>query len=156
MTSLPFALVGSIWLLWLLQYNMSTAVWVGVIAVFGIAVETGILMVEFLDKAVEERQRNPGPVSVEDINVAVIEGASRRIRPLVMSVASTVLGLMPLLWESGPGADVSARIAAPVIGGLVSCMVLTVIVLPAAYTIWRRAQVKRGTFAASAAPENTA
>ena len=155
-TSLPFALVGSIWLLWLLQYNMSTAVWVGVIAVFGIAVETGILMVEFLDKAVEERQRNPGPVSVEDINVAVIEGASRRIRPLVMSVASTVLGLMPLLWESGPGADVSARIAAPVIGGLVSCMVLTVIVLPAAYTIWRRAQVKRGTFAASAAPENTA
>ena len=95
-------------------------------------------------------------VRPEDINVAVIEGASRRIRPLIMSVASTVLGLMPLLWESGPGADVSARIAAPVVGGLMSCMVLTLIVLPAAYTIWRRAQVKRGTFAASAAPETPA
>ena len=156
LTSLPFALVGSIWLLWLQQYNLSTAVWVGVIAVFGIAVETGILMVEFLDQAVEERQREHGPVRPEDINVAVIEGASRRIRPLIMSVASTVLGLMPLLWESGPGADVSARIAAPVVGGLMSCMVLTLIVLPAAYTIWRRAQVKRGTFAASAAPETPA
>ena len=75
---------------------------------------------------------------------AVVEGASGRVRPIVMSVASTVLGLLPLLWEAGPGADVSARIAAPVVGGLVSCLVLTLLVLPAAYTIWRRRDVRLG------------
>lgn len=150
LTSLPFALVGSIWLLWTQQYNMSTAVWVGLIAVFGIAIETGILMVEFLDQAIDERLREGQLTRPEDVDAAVVEGASRRIRPLIMSVASTVLGLLPLLWETGPGADVSARIAAPVIGGLVSCMVLTLVVLPAAYTIWRRTQVRRGTLEAPA------
>ncbi|MDP2344000.1 MAG: efflux RND transporter permease subunit [Deltaproteobacteria bacterium] len=143
LTSLPFALTGSVWLLFAQGYNVSTAVWVGLIAVIGTASETGILMVEFLDQAVLRRQGSNPTIALDDVNEAVIDGASSRVRPLVMSVASTVLGLLPLLWEAGPGADVSARIAAPVVGGLVSCLVLTLLVLPAAYTVWRRRQVRR-------------
>ena len=144
LTSLPFAVAGSVWLLSLLHYNLSTAVWVGLIAVAGVAAETGIVMVVYLDEAFE-RFRREGRIQVpDDVDQAVIEGASARVRPLVMTVATTVLGLMPLLWESGIGADVSARTAAPVVGGLWSCMLLTLLVLPAAYAIWRRAQVHRG------------
>lgn len=140
---LPFAVLGSIWLLALLDYNLSTAVWVGLIAVGGVAAETGIVMVVYLDEAFKRYQAE-GRIQVEDdVDAAVIEGASKRARPLVMTVATTVLGLLPLLWESGVGADLSARTAAPVVGGLWSCMFLTLLVLPAAYTIWRRAQVRR-------------
>ena len=145
MTSLPFGLVGSVWLLHFQHYNVSTAVWVGLIAVFGIAQETGILMVEFLDESVLGRARERGSALVAaDVDDAIVEGASRRLRPLAMSVSSTALGLLPLLWESGPGADVSARIAAPVIGGVLSCLVLTLLVLPAAYAIWRRRHFRLG------------
>lgn len=155
LTSLPFAAIGSVWLLWGQSYNVSTAVWVGLIAVLGTAVETGVLMVEFLDESLARRQRERPDLTVEDVDEAVVEGAASRLRPLVMSVASTVLGLLPLMWEVGPGADVSARIAAPVIGGLGSCFVLTLFVLPAAYAIWRRVQVRRGhlTGLADAEPE---
>jgi len=140
--SLPFAVAGSVWLLAALHYNLSTAVWVGLIAVGGVAAETGIVMVVYLDEAFE-RHRQDGRIRVPaDVDVAVIEGASTRVRPLVMTVATTVLGLLPLLWESGVGADVSARTAAPVVGGLWSCMFLTLLVLPAAYSIWRRFQVR--------------
>lgn len=142
LTSLPFGLIGSVWLLHFQGYNVSTAVWVGLIAVIGTASETGILMTEFLDQAVALRQKSTAALSLNDVNEAVIEGASSRVRPLVMSVASTVLGLLPLLWEAGPGADVSARIAAPVVGGLVSCLLLTLFVLPAGYTVWRRHQIR--------------
>ena len=143
LTSLPFALTGSVWLLHLQDYNVSTAVWVGLIAVIGTASETGILMVEFLDQAVSRSLQAKPALDLNDVNDAIVDGASSRVRPIVMSVASTVLGLMPLLWEAGPGADVSARIAAPVVGGLVSCLVLTLLVLPAAYTVWRRRQVRQ-------------
>jgi copper/silver efflux system protein len=140
--SLPFAVAGSVWLLAALKYNLSTAVWVGLIAVGGVAAETGIVMVVYLDEAFERYQQE-GRIRVPaDVDGAVIEGASTRVRPLVMTVATTVLGLLPLLWESGVGADVSARTAAPVVGGLWSCMFLTLLVLPAAYTIWRRFQVR--------------
>jgi Cu(I)/Ag(I) efflux system membrane protein CusA/SilA len=144
LTSLPFALIGSVWLLHLRHYNVSTAVWVGLIAVIGTASETGILMVEFLDQAITLRQKDHASMDENDVDEAVVNGASSRVRPIVMSVASTVLGLLPLLWEAGPGADVAARIAAPVVGGLVSCLALTLVVLPAAYTVWRRRQVHRG------------
>jgi Cu(I)/Ag(I) efflux system membrane protein CusA/SilA len=145
LTSLPFALVGSVWLLYLQQYNLSTAVWVGLIAVIGIAQETGILMIEALDESVDRRLRVNPTMSVPDLDDAIVDGASRRARPLAMSVSSTVLGLLPLMWESGPGADVSARIAAPLIGGLWTCMILTLLVLPAAYAIWTRHRLRRGT-----------
>jgi Cu(I)/Ag(I) efflux system membrane protein CusA/SilA len=141
LTSLPFALIGSVWLLHLQAYNVSTAVWVGLIAVIGTASETGILMVEFMDQAVSLRQQTKDSLNTADVMEAVVEGASSRVRPIVMSVASTVLGLLPLLWEAGPGADFSARIAAPVVGGLVSCLLLTLLVLPA-YAIWRVRQVR--------------
>lgn len=140
--SLPFALAGSVWLLALMHYNLSTAVWVGLIAVGGVAAQTGIIMVVYLDEAynryrAEGRLRTP-----EDIDAAVLEGAATRVRPLVMTVATTVLGLLPILWEGGVGADVTARTAAPVVGGLLSCMLLTLLVLPAAYSLWRRHQLR--------------
>jgi Cu(I)/Ag(I) efflux system membrane protein CusA/SilA len=148
LSSLPFAVAGSVWLLAMMHYNLSTAVWVGLIAVAGVAAETGIVMVVYLDEAFERYMREGRIQSPEDVDAAVVEGASARVRPLVMTVATTVLGLLPLLWEGGVGADVSARTAAPVVGGLWSCMFLTLLVLPAMYAMWRRRQV-RGTLAVS-------
>ncbi|MCC6622266.1 MAG: efflux RND transporter permease subunit [Deltaproteobacteria bacterium] len=150
--SLPFALAGSVWLLWALDYNLSTAVWVGLIAVAGVAAETGIVMIVYLDEAYLRHLKEGRISTPADVNKAVIEGASQRVRPLIMTVATTVLGLLPLLWEGGVGADVSARTAAPVVGGLWSCLLLTLLVLPAAYTIWRRHQVKRGRIPPSTEP----
>ncbi len=150
LSSLPFAVAGSVWLLAFMDYNLSTAVWVGLIAVAGVAAETGIVMVVYLDESFERYMREGRIQKPEDVDAAVIEGASARVRPLVMTVATTVLGLLPLLWEAGVGADVSARTAAPVVGGLWSCMLLTLLVLPAAYAMWRRHQV-RASLAASVA-----
>jgi copper/silver efflux system protein len=142
LSSLPFAVAGSVWLLAFMHYNLSTAVWVGLIAVAGVAAETGIVMVVYLDESFARYMREDRIQKPEDVDAAVVEGASARVRPLIMTVATTVLGLLPLLWESGVGADVSARTAAPVVGGLWSCMLLTLLVLPAAYAIWRRHQVR--------------
>ncbi len=142
--SLPFALAGSIWLLAAMGYNLSTAVWVGIIAVSGIAAQTGVIMIVYLDEAFSRHHRQGLIRKPEDVDAAVIEGASTRVRPLVMTVATTVLGLMPLLWAAGVGADVTARTAAPVVGGLWTCMLLTLLVLPAAYAVWRRWQVRKG------------
>ncbi len=140
--SLPFAVAGSVWLLAFMHYNLSTAVWVGMIAVAGVAAETGIVMVVYLDEAFMRYMREGRIQTIDDVDAAIVEGASARVRPLLMTVATTVLGLLPLLWESGVGADVSARTAAPVVGGLWSCMFLTLLVLPAAYAMWRRRQVR--------------
>jgi Cu(I)/Ag(I) efflux system membrane protein CusA/SilA len=144
LSSLPFAVAGSVWLLAFMHYNLSTAVWVGLIAVAGVAAETGIVMVVYLDEAFARYMREGRIQTPADVDAAVVEGASARVRPLIMTVATTVLGLLPLLWESGVGADVSARTAAPVVGGLWSCMFLTLLVLPAAYAMWRRHQVRVG------------
>lgn len=145
--SLPFALAGSVWLLALLDYNLSTAVWVGLIAVVAVAAQTGIVVVVYLDQVFEARRLAGRMLEPEDVDDAVVEGSAKCLRPMLMTVLTTVLGLMPLLWESGVGADLSARTAAPVVGGLWSCMFLTLLVLPAAYAIWRRAQLKSGAFA---------
>ena len=147
--SLPFAIAGSVWLLSFMHYNLSTAVWVGLIAVAGVAAETGIVMVVYLDEAFARYMREGRIQTPDDVDAAVVEGASARVRPLLMTVATTVLGLLPLLWESGVGADVSARTAAPVVGGLWSCMLLTLLVLPAAYAMWRRHQVRAARLSAS-------
>ena len=144
LASLPFAVAGSVWLLTIMHYNLSTAVWVGMIAVAGVAAETGIVMVVYLDESFNRYMREGRIKKPEDVDAAVVEGAASRVRPLVMTVATTVLGLLPLLWESGVGADVSARTAAPVVGGLWACLVLTLLVLPAGYTIWRRRQISAG------------
>jgi Cu(I)/Ag(I) efflux system membrane protein CusA/SilA len=142
LSSLPFAIAGSVWLLAFMNYNLSTAVWVGLIAVAGVAAETGIVMVVYLDEAFARYMREGRIQQPADVDAAVVEGAAARVRPLLMTVATTVLGLLPLLWESGVGADVSARTAAPVVGGLWSCMTLTLLVLPAAYAMWRRGQIR--------------
>ncbi len=141
--SIPFALAGSVWLLAFMQYNLSTSVWVGMIAVGGVAAQTGIVMVVYLDEAYERFRREGRLRCAADVDAAVLEGAAARVRPLIMTVATTVLGLLPLLWESGVGADVTARTAAPVVGGLLSCTVLTLLVLPAAYALWRQWQWRR-------------
>ena len=125
--------------------------WVGLIAVAGVAAETGIVMVVYLDEAFERYTREGRIQTLDDVDAAIVEGASARVRPLVMTVATTVLGLLPLLWGAGAGADVSARTAAPVVGGLWSCMFLTLLVLPAGYAIWRRRQV-RATLATRVSP----
>jgi Cu(I)/Ag(I) efflux system membrane protein CusA/SilA len=138
--SLPFAVAGSVWLLAALDYNLSTAVWVGLIAVGGVAAQTGIVVIVYLDQAFNDWRASGRLRSADDVDAAVIEGASKCLRPMLMTVATTVLGLAPLLFESGVGADLSARTAAPVVGGLWSCMFLTLLVLPAVYAIWRRRQ----------------
>jgi Cu(I)/Ag(I) efflux system membrane protein CusA/SilA len=142
--SLPFAIAGSVWLLALLDYNLSTAVWVGLIAVGGVAAQTGIVVIVYLDQSFNEWRTAGRLRTRENVDTAVIEGASKCLRPMLMTVATTVLGLSPLLFESGVGADLSARTAAPVVGGLWSCMFLTLLVLPAVYAIWRRRQFAEG------------
>ncbi len=156
LSTLPFAVAGSVWLLAFMDYNLSTAVWVGLIAVAGVAAGTGIVMVVYLDEAFARYMREGRIQKPEDVDAAVVEGAAARVRPLVMTVATTVLGLLPLLWEGGVGADVSARTAAPVVGGLWSCLLLTLLVLPAAYTMWRRHQVRVGMAPSSLASADPA
>ncbi|MGE0160807.1 MAG: efflux RND transporter permease subunit [Gemmatimonadales bacterium] len=142
MLSLPFALVGSFWLLWALDYNLSVAVWVGLIGLAGVAAETGVVMLVFLDHAWEKRLA-AGRATAADLREAVLEGAVERVRPKLMTVAAIIAGLLPILWGSGTGSTVMKRIAAPMVGGMVTSTVLTLIVVPALYALWRERQVDR-------------
>ncbi|MEN8376770.1 MAG: CusA/CzcA family heavy metal efflux RND transporter [Gemmatimonadota bacterium] len=143
MLTLPFALVGGIWFLWLLGYNTSVAVWVGLIALAGVAAEIGVVMLIYLDEAFYGRRDRGEMRTADDVSAAVIEGTCERLRPIVMTVLAITAGLMPILFGHGTGADVMKRIAAPMVGGMVSATVLTLAVLPAVYQIWRRRQVRR-------------
>jgi Cu(I)/Ag(I) efflux system membrane protein CusA/SilA len=139
--SIPFALVGSVWLLWLLDYRLSTAVWVGIIAVVGLAAQTGIVMIVYIDQAYERRRRAGKVRDLSDIVWAHMEGTVQRVRPKLMTVATMLFGLVPLLWASGSGADVMKRIAAPMVGGLVTSAFLTLEIIPVVYTYWRQEQL---------------
>jgi len=141
MLTVPFALIGGVWYLWLAGYNTSVAVWVGFIALAGVAAETGVVMLIYLDEAFE-RRRLAGNISASGVADAVREGAVDRLRPKLMTVLTIILGLTPILWSSGTGADVMKRIAAPMVGGMVSSTVLTLVVLPAVYLLWRRWEVR--------------
>ena len=141
--SVPFALVGSVWALWLLDYHWSAAVGVGVVALIGLAAETGIVMVLYLDRAYEQRKRAGLIRTLDDIIAAHEEGTVARVRPKVMTVATTLFGLLPLLWSEGAGADVMKRIAAPMIGGLFTSLFLTLEILPVIYTYWRYWELRR-------------
>jgi Cu(I)/Ag(I) efflux system membrane protein CusA/SilA len=143
MLSIPFALVGSFWLLYLLDYRLSTAVWVGVIALVGLATQTGVVMIVYIDHAFERRLRRGEIRSLEDIIDAHSEGTVQRVRPKLMTVATMLIGLLPLLWATGSGADVMKRIAAPMVGGLISSAFLTLELIPIVYTYWRYAQLRR-------------
>jgi Cu(I)/Ag(I) efflux system membrane protein CusA/SilA len=136
--SVPFAAIGAIWYLDYLNYNMSVAVWVGIIALAGVAAETGVVMLVYLDEAYERRVREGRMTTAHDLREAILEGAVQRVRPKMMTVAAIMGGLLPIMWTTGTGADVMKRIAAPMIGGMVSSTVLTLIVIPALYFIWKR------------------
>ncbi|MCA9722139.1 MAG: efflux RND transporter permease subunit, partial [Gemmatimonadetes bacterium] len=144
MLSVPFALVGGVWYLWLAGYNTSVAVWVGFIALAGVAAETGVVMLIYLDEAFH-RRRVAGTMSAADVAAAVREGAVDRLRPKVMTVLTIMLGLAPILWSHGTGTDVMKRIAAPMVGGMLTSTILTLVVIPAIYLIWRRRQVAQRT-----------
>ncbi len=140
--AVPFSAVGAVWLLWLLGYNMSVAVWVGLIALAGVAAETGVVMIVYLDEYYE-RYRDEGRMnSLVDLKKAVIGGAVQRVRPKMMTVGTTILGLLPIMWSAGTGADVMKRIAAPMVGGLITSTILTLVVIPAIYAIWRERQIR--------------
>jgi len=140
--SVPFALIGSVWTLYLLDYRLSTAVWVGIIALIGLASQTGVVMVMYLDHAYERRLREGRIRSLDDIIAAHEEGTVQRVRPKVMTVMTAMIGLVPLLWADGTGADVMKRIAAPMVGGLITSLFLTLELLPVVYTYWRYAQLR--------------
>jgi Cu(I)/Ag(I) efflux system membrane protein CusA/SilA len=137
MLAVPFSLVGAIWLLYLLQYNMSVAVWVGIIALAGLDAETGVVMLLYLKLAHAARTREGRLRSREDLREVIVEGAAKRLRPKLMTVATMIIGLVPVLWSTGTGADVMKRIAAPMVGGLVTSFLLELTVYPAIFAIWK-------------------
>ena len=138
MLTLPFALVGGVWLLDLLEYNMSIAVGVGFIALAGVAAETGVIMLLYLDHAWADMRRDRGEkLTRQDLYRAVSIGAVDRVRPKVMTVTATMAGLLPIMWGEGTGSEVMRRIAAPMVGGLVSSTILTLLVIPVFYTVWQ-------------------
>jgi copper/silver efflux system protein len=143
--SVPFGVVGSVVFLSLLHYHLSVAVWVGIIALAGVAAETGVIMIIFLDEAFERWQREGRLRSMVDLREAIIEGAVQRVRPKMMTASAILIGLLPIMWSHGTGADVMKRIAAPMIGGIVSSTVLTLLVIPAIYALWRGRCLRRPT-----------
>ena len=143
MLSLPFALVGGVWLMWLLDYNMSVAVAIGFIALAGVAAETGVIMLLYLDHAYRDRATRGALRDRADVDAAVEQGAVERVRPKMMTVTAIMAGLVPILWSQGTGADVLKRIAAPMVGGMVTSTVLTLVVIPAIYSLWKEREVRR-------------
>ena len=139
MLSLPFSLVGGLWLLWWLGFNLSVAVAVGFIALAGVAAETGVIMLIYLDAALKEQQALAvlygRPFTAADLDAAIMEGAVNRVRPKMMTVVAIMAGLLPILWSTGTGSEVKQRIAVPMIGGMVSSTILTLIVIPAIYAV---------------------
>jgi len=137
MLSLPFALVGGVWLMWILGYNMSVAVAIGFIALAGVAAETGVIMLIYLDHAYRDSEARGTLTSLGDIDAAVEYGAVERVRPKMMTVVAIIAGLLPILWSQDVGADVLKRIAAPMVGGMVTSTILTLVVIPAIYSLWK-------------------
>ncbi|HDX8363435.1 TPA: efflux RND transporter permease subunit [Aeromonas veronii] len=144
LTTLPLAVVGGIWTLWLLDFNLSVAVGVGFIALAGVAVETGVLMLVYLNHAWDDLVASGKPDKA-GLHRAVIQGAALRLRPKMMTVVTIIAGLLPIMWSHGTGSEVMQRIAAPMIGGMVSALVLTLLVLPAAYYLWRSRSLGKST-----------
>lgn len=149
MLSVPFALVGGVWLLWFLEYNVSVAVGVGFIALAGVAAETGVVMLMYLDQAFREKQRQcleqKRAFTEDDLYSALMDGAAERLRPKIMTVTAIMAGLLPILWSTGTGSEVMRRIAAPMVGGMVSSTLLTLIVIPALYALCKHYSIGKLT-----------
>jgi Cu(I)/Ag(I) efflux system membrane protein CusA/SilA len=148
MLSVPFALVGGFWLMWWLGFNFSVAVAVGFIALAGVAAETGVVMLIYLDNALKElkarRAAEGRAFTHDDLYDAIMEGAVERVRPKMMTVAAIMAGLLPIMWSHGAGAEVMQRIAVPMIGGMVSSTVLTLVVIPAIYALIKGMRLTSG------------
>ena len=146
MLAVPFGLIGGFWLVWLLGFNMSVAVAVGFIALAGLAAEIGVLVLTFIDQEIEAMRAEKGVLSATDIMAAVASGTSKRVRPIAMTAAAVIAGLLPILWGSGTGSDVMKRIAAPMVGGMVTTTLLCLLVLPLIYALvlqWRGRRMSR-------------
>jgi Cu(I)/Ag(I) efflux system membrane protein CusA/SilA len=141
--AVPFALTGGVYLLWLLGYNFSVAVWVGFIALFGTAVQTGVVMVIYLEEAVERKRQEVGVLTHKSLMDAVIEGALLRLRPKVMTVSTVVAGLLPIMWSTSAGSEVMKPLATPVLGGMVSSLLHVLIVTPVIFFSLRARQLKK-------------
>jgi Cu(I)/Ag(I) efflux system membrane protein CusA/SilA len=135
--AVPFSLIGAIWLLYILDYNMSVAVWVGLIALAGLDAETGVVMLLYLTLAHRQHAAEGRLRDRFDLREAIVEGAARRLRPKLMTVMTTIVGLVPVLWSTGTGADMMKRIAAPMVGGLVTSFALELLVYPAIFALWK-------------------
>jgi Cu(I)/Ag(I) efflux system membrane protein CusA/SilA len=139
--AVPFSLIGAIWFLWLLGYNLSIAVWVGIIALMGLDAETGIFMLLFLDLAHEEAKAKGLLRNKVELIESIIHGAVKRVRPKAMTVFAATFGLVPIMWSVGAGSDVMKRIAAPMVGGLVTSFALELLVYPAIYMLWKEREL---------------
>ena len=140
-------MIGGIWLMYLEGFNFSVAVGVGFIALAGVAVEIGVIMLVYLNQAfneaIEQHKKDNKKFTVNALVEAILQGAGMRVRPVMMTVATVIIGLLPILYGEGTGSEVMSRIAAPMVGGMVSAIVLTLLVLPAVYLLWRSSQLKR-------------
>ncbi len=150
MLSVPFALIGGVYLIYVLGYNFSVAVWVGFIALYGVAVQTGVVMVVYLHESLDRRLRDyelgkRGPITLQDVYEATVEGAVLRLRPKIMTVCTALIGLVPIMWSTGVGADVMKPIAAPMIGGLITSAVHVLVVTPILFTYMKERAFKKGT-----------
>ncbi|HMA91796.1 MAG TPA: efflux RND transporter permease subunit, partial [Polyangiaceae bacterium] len=155
----PFSAVGAIWLFYLLDYNVSIAAWVGIIALLGLDAETGAFMLLFLDLSYDEAKRRGELKNEHELNEAIVHGAVKRARPKMMTVAAAFMGLLPIMWSTSAGADVMKRIAAPMIGGLITSFILELTVYPAVYKLWKRHELngprgQGGTSLEPVAPNN--
>ena len=143
--AVPFSLIGAFWFIYLLGYNMSVAVWVGIIALAGVDAETGVIMLLYLDHAYEKWKNQGRMRSLKDLQEAISEGAVKRVRPKMMTVMAIIMGLLPIMWSHGAGADVMKRIAAPMIGGIVTSFVLELVIYPVIFEIWRGRAIRKMT-----------
>jgi Cu(I)/Ag(I) efflux system membrane protein CusA/SilA len=143
--AVPFSLVGAVWLLWLLDYNMSVAVWVGIIALAGLDAETGVIMLLYLTLSHRRWQASGRLRDGADLEEAIVDGAARRVRPKLMTVITTMVGLLPVLWSTGTGADMMKRVAAPMVGGLTTSFLLELTVYPAIFALWKGRSSSSGT-----------
>jgi len=144
MLAIPFSMIGAVWFLVLLKFKLSVAVWVGMIAVAGLAVELGLLMKVYLDLAWQRHKQAGTLSSTEDLEAAIVDGASQRVRPILMTSLSLFLGLLPIMFSTGTGADVMQRIAAPMIGGVITALIAVLTVFPAIFSIWRGRRLNEG------------
>jgi len=140
--AIPFSVSGAVWVLYGLDYNMSIAVWVGVIALAGLAAEMGVLMMLYLDLSYQQYKTEGRLHTKADLAEAIIAGASQRIRPMLMTSLASFIGLLPILWSTGAGSDVMKRIAAPMVGGIISSLFIVLLVFPVIYSYWKRGEIK--------------